>query len=129
MAAVVPGDASVSVANYEGAFSFSAVENLRCGDVVLVELQQQSDGGGMRLPVLGLPVDVVRVVKSASTDASSDAADTVYYIMLQDADFGAQGASLLCQNNKVPMTSVVDFAQFPRGSVRMMTRPRHGPIC
>jgi hypothetical protein len=67
MAAIIGCDEIVHVANYEGAFSPVRVATLCCGDVVLVELPALAMRPHVsRPPVLGLPVDVVRVAKAVA---------------------------------------------------------------
>lgn len=151
MAAIIGGDEIVHVANYEGAFSPVRVATLCCGDVVLVELPALAMRPNVsRPPVLGLPVDVVRVAKAAAavyseskppgssnpaaadaaTDAVSDAdayADATYYVMLQDGDLAAQGAALVCgaeQDARSLLNATVDAESFRCGAARMQMRKR-----
>jgi hypothetical protein len=154
MAAIIGGDEIVHVANYEGAFSPVRVATLCCGDVVLVELPALAMRPNVsRPPVLGLPVDVVRVAKAAaavysesnpaetsaatkgvaadavaSSVASSDAdAEATYYVMLQDGDLAAQGAALVCgaeQDARSLLNATVDAESFRCGAARMQMRKR-----
>lgn len=105
MAVVLAAADVVHVADFAGAFHATPASAVRCNDVVLVELAAAAAGGGSGsstapLPVLGVPVDALRVtwrheeggaeasVSTSDADAdavTSAAVSTRYALVFQDA--------------------------------------------